>query len=170
MHPVVKMFNRMATKPFGKKLFSMYVCRKAPYFGSISPVFTALAEGYAEVTVRNRRKVRNHLGTIHAIAMCNMAELAAGMMTEVSIPQNMRWIPKGMDVEYLKKAESNKVRAQAHFIDTVVKDAKQDVKVEVKVLDDNDATVCRAVITMLVSPKPTGSESPKHSTSQKPQI
>ena len=99
-HPVIQTYEKMAHRPFGKKLFSMYVCFRAPYFSSISPTFTALSDGYAEVTINNRRKVRNHLGTVHAIAMCNMAELAGGTMTEVSIPRSMRWIPNGMEVKY----------------------------------------------------------------------
>jgi len=152
-HPVIRTYNNMATKPFGKKLFSLFVCFKAPYFGSISPTFTALSDGYAEVTISNRRKVRNHIGTVHAIAMCNMAELAGGTMTEVSIPRSMRWIPKGMEVKYLKKAESRTVRAQARFIDSIVEGEKQDINVEVNVLDDNDVVVCRCEITMFVSPK-----------------
>ncbi|WP_269431109.1 DUF4442 domain-containing protein [Photobacterium gaetbulicola] len=41
----------------------------------------------------------NHLNAVHAIAMFNMAELAGGMMTDVSIPVNSRWIPVGMMVE-----------------------------------------------------------------------
>src|SRR3546814_8551637 len=41
--------------------------------------------------------------SVHAIALCNAAELAGGMMTEVSIPSGARWIPKGMTVEYLAK-------------------------------------------------------------------
>lgn len=152
-HPVIRTYNNMATKPFGKKLFSLFVCFKAPYFGSISPTFTALSDGFAEVTINNRRKVRNHIGTVHAIAMCNMAELAGGTMTEVSIPRSMRWIPKGMEVQYLKKAESRTVRAQARFIDSIVEGEKQDINVEVNVLDDNDVVVCRCEITMFVSPK-----------------
>ena len=57
--------------------------------------------------MRKRRAVQNHIGTVHAIAMCNLAEIAAGTMTEISIPASMRWLPKGMQVEYLKKADSD---------------------------------------------------------------
>lgn len=60
-----------------------------------------------------RREITNHLGTVHAIALCNAAELAAGMMTDVSIPAGARWIPKGMTVEYLAKAKTD-VTAVAH--------------------------------------------------------
>lgn len=152
-HRVIKMYRKFSSKPFGKQLFSKFVCYKAPYFGSISPTFTALEHGFAEVTIRNRHKVRNHIGTVHAIAMCNMAELAGGTMTEVSIPRTMRWIPKGMKVEYLKKAESKYLRAKASFINDIVDGEKHDLNVNVDVLDDNNAVVCRCIITMFVSPK-----------------
>jgi len=147
------MYRKAAGLPGGRKAFSLVVCNKAPYFGSISPTFTALDAGYAEVTIRNQRKVRNHLGTVHAIAMCNMAELAGGTMTEVSIPKTMRWIPKGMQVEYLKKATSKTLRAQARFQSDIKADTRQDAAVEVNILDDDEQVVCRCVITMFVSPK-----------------
>lgn len=46
--------------------------------------------------IRDRRRVHNHLGTVHAIALCNLAELSADVMTDATIPLDMRWIPKGM--------------------------------------------------------------------------
>src|SRR5690606_40371017 len=66
-----------------------------------------LRPGYAEVTFAKRREVLNHIGTVHAIALCNAAELAAGSMTDASIPAGYRWIPRGMTVEYLAKAKGD---------------------------------------------------------------
>lgn len=97
-------WQRLSGMPCGKWAFSRLVCLKAPFFSSISPRFEALRPGYSEVSIRKRRKVLNHIGTVHAIAMCNMAELAGGTMTDVTIPTTHRWIPKGMTVEYLQKA------------------------------------------------------------------
>ena len=93
--------------PGGKTLFTRAICLKAPYFGSIDPHIQELRPGYCEVHIKDRRGVHNHLGTVHAIAMCNMAELAGGMATEVTIPTDARWIPVGMTVEYLRKARGN---------------------------------------------------------------
>ena len=91
----------------GKWIFSRLVCLKAPYFASIRPRFKALCPGYCEVHIKKRRAIPNHIGTVHAIAMCNMAELASGTMIDVTIPVTHRWIPKGMTVEYLKKAKTS---------------------------------------------------------------
>ncbi|WP_213939020.1 hotdog fold domain-containing protein [Pseudomonas sp. dw_612] len=91
----------------GPEAFSQMACKVAPYFSTINPLVSELRPGYAAVQVPFSREITNHLGTVHAIAMCNAAELAAGTMTDVSIPEGARWIPKGMTVEYLAKAKTD---------------------------------------------------------------
>jgi len=150
--PTLAIWQRLSGKPAGKWLFSRVVCWKAPYFGSIRPAFVELRPGYGEVRMRKRRAVLNHIGTVHAIAICNVAELAAGTMTEVTIPATHRWIPKGMTVEYVGKAESD-LRAMA-VIDPIPEfGAAIELPVRVTVVDAADQPVFRAVITMWVSPK-----------------
>lgn len=133
-------------------MFSQLVCLKAPYFGSIRPRFVELRPGYCEVRIKKRWAVLNHIGTVHAIAMCNMAEIAGGIMTDVSIPATHRWIPKGMSVEYLKKAETN-LRAIAELTPIPTFGEAADLPVTINILDAKNQVVCRAVITMWVSPK-----------------
>jgi uncharacterized protein (TIGR00369 family) len=145
------MWRKFESKPFGKAMFSRAICFKAPYFGSISPRFEELKPGFARVSMRKRRKVTNHIGTVHAIAMCNLAELAAGTLTEVSIPESMRWLPKGMQVEYVKKAETD-VEAIA-TLPAVEEGAAREVPATVEVKDRDGNVVCRATITMWVSPR-----------------
>jgi uncharacterized protein (TIGR00369 family) len=144
-------WKRFEGMPFGKALFSRAVCWKAPYFASIAPRFVELRPGYARVAMRKRRAVTNHIGTVHAIAMCNLAEIAAGTMTEVSIPASMRWLPKGMQVDYLKKAETD-VEAVA-TLPPVEEGAARDVPATVEVRNRAGEVVCKAVITMWVSPR-----------------
>jgi acyl-coenzyme A thioesterase PaaI-like protein len=136
----------------GKWLFSKLVCFKAPYFSSIHPQFISLRPGYCEVHIRKRRAVLNHIGTVHAIAMCNMAELAGGSLIDVTIPLTHRWIPKGMTVEYLKKATTS-LRAIASIDPIPVFEAATDYPVTVNVMDTNNIVVFRAVIAMWISPK-----------------
>ena len=100
-----------ASKPGGKWVFSKLLCFKAPYFGSIRPQFEQLRPEHCQVRIKRRRAVLNHLGSVHAIAMCNMAELAGGTMTEVTVPSTHRWIPKAMAVQYLKMAKSDLIAA-----------------------------------------------------------
>jgi len=80
-------WRKLSGNALGRWLFSRLVCFRAPYFGTISPVFDALEPGRAIARMRKRRKVQNHIGTVHAIAMANLCELVAGTLTEVSIPE-----------------------------------------------------------------------------------
>lgn len=150
--PVLKSYRKLAALPLGKQLFSRAVCLKAPFFRSIRPLVSELRPGLAEVRMSNRRSVRNHIGTVHAIAMCNMAELSGGLVTDVSIPATHRWIPKGMTVEYLRKAETDLV-AVATPLGQAVPDAAGEYPVQVEVRDAAGTPVFRARITMWVSPK-----------------
>jgi acyl-coenzyme A thioesterase PaaI-like protein len=150
---VLQLYDRMSRWPAGRWLFSRAVCFKAPHFASIAPRIEALAPERCEATLRHRRRVTNHLGTVHAIALCNLAELSAGLMTDASLPPSMRWIPKGMTVEYLKKAVGT-MRAVATPAQPMVEAAQgYDLPVDVVVSDPAGDAVFRARIAMWVSPR-----------------
>ena len=152
-------WQRFASKPGGKWLFTRLVCFKAPYFASIRPRFVELRPEYCEVSIRKRRAVLNHIGTVHAIAMCNMAELAGGTMTEVSVPATHRWIPKGMTVQYLKTARTDLV-AVATPEATPDWSTPGEYRVNIQVRDRESVVVFTATITMWVSPKKPAAEAP----------
>jgi acyl-coenzyme A thioesterase PaaI-like protein len=144
-------WNKLSGSAFGRWLFSRVVCIKAPYFGSIRPVFDVLEPGRAIARMRKRRPVTNHIGTVHAIAMANLCEFVAGTMTEVSVPASMRWIPRGMQINYLDKAETD-LSATA-TLPEIKEGQAQDIVVPVAVTDDSGKVVVRADITMYVSPR-----------------
>ncbi len=107
MSSVLSLWQRLGRLPFGDRLFSVAFGRKAPYFASIRPRFTVVEPHHVELVIPDRRRVHNHLGTVHAIALCNGLEAAMGALAEVSIPRGKRWIPKGMEVSYTAKADSD---------------------------------------------------------------
>ena len=152
--PVLRLYRSLERKPFGHWLFSKLVCWKAPYFASISPRMVSLAPGRGEATLAHRRRVTNHIGTVHAIALCNLAEFVGGLTCDVSIPPTMRWIPRGMSVEYLKKATGT-MRAVATPA-FAPHDATEgyELPTEVDITDAGGDTVFRARIAMWVSPRP----------------
>lgn len=152
MPRVLELYRNFARYPMGKWLFSRIVCLKAPYFASIAPVFEQLEPGQARVRMKNRRRVRNHLGGVHAIAMCNLCELAAGTMTDASMPPGMRWIPKAMSVQYLAPARSQ-LWATARIPGPVVPGDAFELPVTAEVTDSDGKTVMSAIITMWISPK-----------------
>lgn len=149
------LFARLGRWPGGQWLFTRLVCLKAPYFGSIRPRITALQPGRCEAFFDDRRAVHNHIGTVHAIALCNIAELVMGLMVDASTPPGMRWIPKGMQVEYLKKAQG-RIHAST-VLAAPIQPQADGYELPVTVLLHNPAgeLVCRALITCWISPART---------------
>ena len=159
--PTLSAWQKASGSRIGRWLFAQSICRRAPYFASIKPRFLELRPTLCRVSFANRKSVRNHLGTIHALAMGNLCELAAGMVTEVTVPTNMSWVPRGMTIEYLRRAESE-VTATARLDKTEWTQA-QNVAVPITVVDRNGTEVVRAVITMYVSSRPRPQGDPARS-------
>jgi len=141
MSQVLTAFNQA-----GPEQFSQLICQMAPYFSTINPEFIDLKPGYAEAKVVKCREIQNHIGTVHAIAMCNLAELVAGTLTDATIPEGSRWIPKGMNVQYLAKAKTD-IRgvATSEGVDFSV---SGDKVICVDVFDTSNTIVFHADITM----------------------
>ncbi len=154
MSYVLRQWQRLGSNAVGRWLFTRMICFRAPYFSSIKPRFEQLAPWQASVFVKKRRAVTNHIGTIHAIAMANACEMAAGVMMEASVPHDMRWIPRGMTIHYQRKA-SGAIRVKAHA-EAVVPGSTGDCIVHCEVRDDNNDIVVQADIAMYVSPKKKG--------------
>jgi acyl-coenzyme A thioesterase PaaI-like protein len=153
MANVLALYRKLQRWPAGGWLFSRAVCFKAPYFATIAPRIERLEPGRCEATIRDRRAVHNHIGTVHAIALCNLAELCGGVMTDASLPGDMRWIPKGMTVSYLKKA-TGPLRGIATPQNPIVSAASgYELPVNVDVIDAAGDTVFNARIAMWLSPR-----------------
>jgi len=148
----LKLFRLLGRTAAGRWTFSRIICAKAPYFASIAPLIEELAPGRCVVTLRDRRRVRNHIGTVHAIAMCNAAELAGGLATDVTIAPDQRWIPKGMSVRYLKKARGT-LTATARVEAPPADAPAQEAHALVEVRDAANEVVFDADITMWISPR-----------------
>jgi acyl-coenzyme A thioesterase PaaI-like protein len=111
---LVKLWDKMNGLPFGAKLFSVFLGWYAPYSGSIGARVEALSIGEVRVSLRDRRKVRNHLKSIHAIASVNLGEIVTGLAVLSAITNDMRGIVLSLRSEYKKKARG-KLTATAFF-------------------------------------------------------
>lgn len=102
--PLLKWWGRLNGLPGGKWAFSKLLSFMIPYTGSIQPRVLELAPGYVRVRIKDRRALRNHLHSIHAVAQLNLAEFCTGLAMTSQLSQNGRAIITGLSMEYRKKA------------------------------------------------------------------
>lgn len=148
MSTTLTLYKQFAKYPFGSLLFSRALSFRAPYFSTIHPHVTHLRSGYCRVEIKDRRSIRNHLRTVHAGALCTMSELAGGLAVEATLPFGLRWIPKEMAVQYLKKARG-KLVCECSVDPGVLRPG--DVRVPLEIKDETGDTVLSAEIVFYVS-------------------
>jgi acyl-coenzyme A thioesterase PaaI-like protein len=148
----LSLYHKLEKYPFGNKLFSIMVSRIAPYFATISPKISELVPNQCTCLIKKRKKVFNHIKTVHVIAICNGLEMAMGVMAEASVPKHLRWIPKGMTVEYTAKAGSDiRCVAKVNAEDW----QPGDMFVDITAYDENDVVVVKGNIKLWISEKPS---------------
>lgn len=146
---VQRWWARLSPKPGGKALFSIIIGRTAPYTGTIGARAEELRPGYARWTLRDRRAVRNHLNSIHAIALTNLAEVTTGTAMMMSLPAGTRGIVTGLTTTYIKKARGTLV-AECHCdLPEITADIRFELACEIR--DAAGDIVATATVTWLLS-------------------
>lgn len=140
--------------PLGNRVFTRLVGVMAPYTGSMGARVVELRDGYSKVELRDRRAVRNHLSSVHAIALANLAELTANAAVAYSLPDEGRFIVAGMSIEYVKKSRGT-ITGECEVPVDLQFAAHEKRRVEVPVVMKNRAgeVVARAVLDTQVGPK-----------------
>lgn len=148
---VLVVYDKFLRWPFGQRFFSAFAARQAPYFRTVSPLVIRLEPNHCEILVKKRKRVQNHIGTMHIIAIANGLEMAMGFMAEASIPAHLRWIPKGMELSYPNKGETD-ISCTA----TVPADGwvPGDLAVKVEAVDTSGKAIVVGTIMLWISEKP----------------
>lgn len=151
MASTLELYKKVTALPQGKRLFSVLYGQKAPYFASIHLQVQEMAPHLGKVVIPKRRSVKNHIGTVHAIAACNGLEAAMGLLAEATCPDDMRWLPKGMDVNYLAKSTTSLIcTAETTEADWA---SGPDVPVRVKAETTDGTVTVEGIIHLWVTPK-----------------
>ncbi len=143
-------WRRLKGIPGGKTIFSKMVGKMAPYTGTIDAEVVDLQRGYCKVQMRDQRKVRNHLSSIHAIALMNLAEVSSGLAFTYSLPPKTRSILTGLSIDYLKKARGT-LTAEC-TCEVPATNERAEYEIEVVTRDTTGEIVTRARAKWMVGP------------------
>ena len=143
-------WNRLSRLPGGRWLFGRLLARTVPYTGTIRPRFLEIAPGVARVAMRDRRAVRNHLQSVHAIALANLAEVASGVAMIVALPDDVRGIPIRLSIDFVKKARGELIAECRCEVPAVYTPVEIDLHPEIR--DASGDVVARASVRWRLAP------------------
>lgn len=105
------------------KLFSTTV----KYAGTSSIKIHEVSKYKALLSLKNRKSVQNHIGSIHAIAAALLAESATGIVFGMNVPDSKLPLLKSMAINYQRRMQGD-LTAEASLTTEQVSQIEQDEK------------------------------------------
>ncbi|NNL30798.1 MAG: DUF4442 domain-containing protein [Gemmatimonadetes bacterium] len=150
---LVDLWGRLSPLPGGRWLFSRVLGWIVPYSGTVRPLVVELEPGRAVVRVRDRRKIRQHLGSVHAVALCNLGELTSGLAMMAGLSPSVRGIVTSIEIEFFKKARGLLTATSEARAPEEVHDA-MDHPVVAEIHDEAGDCVARVTAHWRLAPRP----------------
>ena len=95
----------------------------------------------SQVYLKNRRKIQNHIGGLHACSMALAAESATGMLVGMNVPDNKLPLIKSMNIDFVRRCQGD-IRVSAWLSEKdcqrMHEEERGDVTVQVQVKDESD--------------------------------
>ncbi len=138
-------WKKIENHTFGRWLYNAAIPFINPYTGALKAKIIQLRPGYAKLILKDRRGIRNHLNSIHAIAMTNLGEFASGFALLTLFTDNMRGIPIEINIIFIKKARGTLLaecttqipdfdEETLHTVTAIIKDSEKDEVARVNVI------------------------------------
>jgi acyl-coenzyme A thioesterase PaaI-like protein len=142
---ILHWWETLSVLPGGNWLFSKGLGLLIPYTGSIEPLVLELRPGYAKVQIQDQKAVRNHLESVHAIALANLGEFVGGLATITQLQETQQAIVTELKYEFLKKARGTLTAEATANLPEIIGDT--DVLIESLIRNEAGEVVTRCWAT-----------------------
>jgi acyl-coenzyme A thioesterase PaaI-like protein len=137
-NPIIRMqrlWQQLQRLPGGGWVFSKMLAWMIPYSGTIGAKVKILKPGFSQIQMRDHRRVRNHLHSIHALALANLGELTSGLAMLTGMTDTIRGIPTKITTEYFKKARGLLIAESHVTLPTITEDTNYEIYADIRDAD-----------------------------------
>ena len=129
---------------------SFAVGSQVKFAGTAKVEILEMSATFLRARIKNRKKVQNHIGSVHAAAMALLAESVTGLVVGMSVPDDRVPVIKSMKIDYVKRAKGDLeavATLKAEEVERIVSTPKGEITVPVKVTDieGNEPIHCEMV-------------------------
>jgi acyl-coenzyme A thioesterase PaaI-like protein len=120
-------------------VISFLLGQVVPFVGTVRLRFEEISHDQVVVSIKNRRRVQNHIHGVHAAAVALLAETASGFCVGRHLPDDKLPLLKRMQVDYLHRSTGGLVavaRLTPEQIAIISAQDKGEVQVQVRVTDE----------------------------------
>ncbi len=131
-------------------MFNQLMGLMVPYTGALGATVEELRPGFARVRLTERRGIRNHLNSVHAVALVNLGEFTSGLAMSTLLPSTIRGIVVTLATDFTKKARGRLVAECTSELPEVVQET--DLQVVAVVKDAEGDVVSTTTATWRLAP------------------
>ncbi|MEM8527601.1 MAG: DUF4442 domain-containing protein [Bacteroidota bacterium] len=148
MNRLEKIVHRF--KGYPTWILSFAVGKVVKLVGTTGCSFDLMTKEKVIISLKNKTKVQNHIGQIHAAAMILLAETATGMVVGMNVPDDRLPLIKSIESKFVKRSQG-KMQAVATLNvaqrQLILREEKGEVVVPVKVTDEtgDEPIICEMV-------------------------
>lgn len=123
--------------PFG---YTMLFNSMVKLAGTSGLYVETLSQLESQVYLKNRKKIQNHIGSLHACSMALAAESASGMLVGMNVPDTHIPLIKSMHVDFVRRCQGD-IRVKAWLsqedYERIHEEDRGEVNVQVRVDDES---------------------------------
>lgn len=140
MNKMSQSISKLKSLPFGNFFVNLALKTTIPYLMTSKIKILEISENRVVVQLRNDRKIRNHIGQVHAAAMILVAETATGLLVGMNTPDSSMPLIKEMNTKFVKRSKGTITAVAELSADqkSAFQNEKSELLISVKVTDEVD--------------------------------
>ncbi|MFT7372710.1 MAG: acyl-coenzyme A thioesterase PaaI-like protein [Oleiphilaceae bacterium] len=89
------------------KALTTFFGKLVKFTGTTGIKIEELSDRRAVISLKNKKSVQNHIGSVHAVAAILIAESATGYVVGMNVPESSVPVIKTIKADYVKRAKGN---------------------------------------------------------------